>query len=58
MHWHAAKTDIDLSKGLGKPLSQKQATLSLVTYSTVIRPSMKEYGEIMESTKPQMDERM
>lgn len=47
-----------LSKGLGKLLSQKQAKLSSVTYSTMIRPSMKKYGEVMESTKSQMDESM
>lgn len=43
-----------LSEGLGKLLSQKQAKLSSVTYSTMIRPSVKKYGEIMESTKSQM----
>lgn len=47
-----------LSWGLGKPLPQKQAKLSSETYSTMIRPSLKKYGEIMGSTKSQMDENM
>lgn len=46
------------SKGLRKLLSQKQAKLSLITYSTMIWPSMKKYGEIMGSTKSQMDKSM